>query len=150
MLHYLQCTALHSTTQHSSSLHHTALRSSSMHLTAQHSSSMHLTAQHSFSQHYTALHSSSLHHTALHAIRLFTWPSEFAQEDRERPYKTMERRLAAYRQECEARLQEEVQRQVHTHLCKPALLAQLALAYTTCMPCLHCGWLADVALIQVT
>ena len=35
------------------------------------------------------------------------------QEDRERPYRTMEQRLAAYRQECEARLQEEVQRQVH-------------------------------------
>lgn len=34
------------------------------------------------------------------------------QEDRERPYKTMEQRLATYRQECEARLQEEVQRQV--------------------------------------
>lgn len=37
------------------------------------------------------------------------------QEDRERPYKTMEQRLAAYRQECEARLQEEVQRQVYSN-----------------------------------
>ena len=38
------------------------------------------------------------------------------QEDRERPYKTMEQRLAAYRQECEVRLQEEVQRQVNVTL----------------------------------
>ena len=36
------------------------------------------------------------------------------QEERERPYKSMEQRMAAYRQECEARLQEEVQRQVRT------------------------------------
>ncbi|KAL0029933.1 hypothetical protein WJX77_008191 [Trebouxia sp. C0004] len=35
-----------------------------------------------------------------------------SQEERERPYKSMEQRLAAYRHECEARLQEEVQRQV--------------------------------------
>lgn len=41
------------------------------------------------------------------------------QEDRERPYKTMEQRLAAYRQECETRLQEEVQRQVPVSLSRP-------------------------------
>ncbi|KAL0053187.1 hypothetical protein WJX82_002174 [Trebouxia sp. C0006] len=35
-----------------------------------------------------------------------------SQEERERPYKSMEQRMAAFRQECEARLQEEVQRQV--------------------------------------
>ncbi|KAL0036198.1 hypothetical protein WJX79_007778 [Trebouxia sp. C0005] len=34
------------------------------------------------------------------------------QEERERPYKSMEQRMAAYRQECETRLQEEVRRQV--------------------------------------
>ena len=34
------------------------------------------------------------------------------QEERERPYRSMEQRLAAYRQECEARLQDEVRRQV--------------------------------------
>jgi len=33
------------------------------------------------------------------------------QEERERPYKSMEQRMAAYRQECEARLQQEVHRQ---------------------------------------
>ncbi len=36
------------------------------------------------------------------------------QEERERPYKSMEQRMAAYRQECEARLQEEVRRQEST------------------------------------
>lgn len=34
------------------------------------------------------------------------------QEERERPYKNMELRLTAYRQECEARLQRELQLQV--------------------------------------
>ena len=43
------------------------------------------------------------------------------QEDRERPNRTMEQRLAAYRQECEARMQEEVQRQVHL---KPFVLVE--------------------------
>lgn len=34
-----------------------------------------------------------------------------SQEERERPYKNMEQRLAAYRQECEARLQYELHMQ---------------------------------------
>ena len=54
----------------------------------------------------------------------------------------MEQRLAAYRQECEARLQEEVQRQVHTHFCKPAPFAHLALsAPPACLADTVDGWL---------
>ena len=72
----------------------------------------------------TALRGTALRCTALELTGPFTWPIEFVQEDRERPYKTVEQRLAAYRQECEARLQEEVQRQVHPRICKAAWFAQ--------------------------
>ena len=50
------------------------------------------------------------------------------QEERERPYKTMESRLAAYRQECEARLQDELRRQVTFIVCMHA--------HNT-IPCVH-------------
>ena len=63
------------------------------------------------------------------------------QEDRERPYKTMEQRLAAYRQECEARLQEEVHRQVHTHFCKAAFAHLAWPAPPACLAHTVHGWL---------
>ena len=40
------------------------------------------------------------------------WYDAVLQEERERPYRSLEQQMAAYRQECETRLQEEVRRQV--------------------------------------
>lgn len=59
------------------------------------------------------------------------------QEERERPYKNMEHRLTAYRQECEARLQYELQVQVSQtllmHIKVAAILCTHVATYCTAL-----------------